>query len=73
MRATVATSSVNVWSVKRAVTLLMLSIVTVQGPVPVHAPDQLLNTAPVGSEPVQLMDNDVLELAGTAMRFQLRE
>jgi hypothetical protein len=33
----------------------------------------LLNAAPVGSDPVQLMDHDVLELAGTRMRFQLRE
>jgi hypothetical protein len=33
----------------------------------------LLNAAPVGTDPVQLMDHDELELAGTRMRFQLRE
>jgi hypothetical protein len=33
----------------------------------------LLNATPVGDDPVQLMDHDILELAGTRMRFQLRE
>jgi hypothetical protein len=33
----------------------------------------LLNGTPFGAEPVQLTDSDVLELAGTRMRFQLRE
>ncbi len=33
----------------------------------------LLNGAAMGADPVQLVDQDVLELAGTRMRFQLRE
>jgi hypothetical protein len=32
-----------------------------------------LNGTAMGSEPLQLADDDVLELAGTRMRFQLRE
>jgi hypothetical protein len=33
----------------------------------------LLNGTPMGADPVLLSDQDVLELAGTRMRFQLRE
>lgn len=33
----------------------------------------LLNGNAIGADPVQLADQDVLELAGTRMRFQLRE
>jgi hypothetical protein len=33
----------------------------------------LLNGTPVGPDAVQLTDSDILELAGTRMRFQLRE
>ncbi|GAB3766647.1 hypothetical protein GCM10028796_26270 [Ramlibacter monticola] len=33
----------------------------------------LLNGAPFSTEPVQLTDSDILELAGTRMQFQLRE
>jgi hypothetical protein len=33
----------------------------------------LLNGRPMGADPVLLSDQDVLELAGTRMRFQLRE
>jgi pSer/pThr/pTyr-binding forkhead associated (FHA) protein len=33
----------------------------------------LLNGSAIGADPVQLADQDVLELAGTRMRFQLRE
>lgn len=33
----------------------------------------LLNGDTMGSEPVQLSDQDVLDIAGTRMRFQLRE
>ena len=32
-----------------------------------------LNGRPMGDEPMQLADRDVLDLAGTQMRFQLRE
>ena len=33
----------------------------------------LLNGTPLGADPVMLADRDVLDLAGTRMRFQLSE